>query len=400
VTAAIALVDMDAASLAAAEQVIEHGIDAFREVGAALLSIRDGYGYRLAGFRTFEAYCQTRWGLDRRRGYELIGAAEVLENVRTSGQNPTYSQAVVLRTLAPRQQRELVADVDLSRISTRQLRQTIKDRRTQRVRDARRDLLASAPTSPFDDPQRFACVQADCAQLPSLYLGTDLIICSPPYGLDLEGSDLHDDCTTGDWTEYLMRAHRWASEMYEVVNPERGRLCLNVPIDRSKGSREPVYSDWLQLLRGAGWLYESTIVWKEGNTSNHQARGSLASPNAPHAVAPVEMILVMYRGRWDLGEPSRPSDISEIDWVDWLSTTWTFAGEHRYRVGHQAPFPEELPRRLVYLYSFPGATIADPFVGSGTTAVAALKAGRRFRGSDIDPECVELACARVAREIR
>ncbi|HXJ32331.1 MAG TPA: hypothetical protein VNG35_16965, partial [Gemmatimonadales bacterium] len=194
-TAAIALVDMDAASLAAAEQVIEHGIDAFREVGAALLSIRDGYGYRLAGFRTFEAYCQTRWGLDRRRGYELLGAAEVLENVRTSGQNPTLSQAVVLRALEPREQRELVADVDLSRISTRQLRQTIKDRRTQRVRDARRDLLASAPTSPFDDPQRFAVVQADCAQLPSLYLGTDVIICSPPYGLALEGSDLYDDCT-------------------------------------------------------------------------------------------------------------------------------------------------------------------------------------------------------------
>lgn len=395
---AISLVQMNPASLAAAERVIERGLTSFREVGAALVRIRDEYGYRVAGFRTFEAYCRSRWAIDRRRGYELIGAAEVAENVRTSGQNVTFSQAVALAPLEPSEQRSLVAALDLSSVSTRQLRQTIKERRTQRVRDARRDLLARAPVSQFDDPQRFACIQADCADLPNLYLGTDMIICSPPYGLDLEGSDIHDD--HGDWTEYLMRAQSWASEMYEVVNPEHGRLCLNIPIDRTKGSREAVYADWLLLLRGAGWLYESTIVWKEGNTSNHQARGSLASPNAPHAVAPVEMILVMYRGRWDLGEPSRPSDISELDWVDWLSTTWTFAGEHRYRVGHQAPFPEELPRRLVYLFSFPGATIADPFVGSGTTAVAALKAGRRFRGSDIDPECVALTCARVAREIR
>jgi site-specific DNA-methyltransferase (adenine-specific) len=230
-----------------------------------------------------------------------------------------------------------------------------------------------------------------------MYLGTDLIVTSPPYGLDLEGSDQDED--GANWGEYVLKADMWAQEMYAVVNPDHGRLCLNIPLDRSKGSREAVYADWVQVLRRAGWKYEATIVWKEGNTSNHQARGSVASPNAPHAVAPVEMIVVMYRGEWNLGEPQRPSDISELDWIDWLSTTWTFAGEHRYRVGHMAPFPEELARRCILLYSFPDALIGDPFCGSGSTAVASLKTGRAFRGSDIDEECVELTRARVAREV-
>lgn len=390
--------EMTNAELMAAEEVIERGKQTFVEVGEALMSIRDRAGYRVAGYPTFEAYCKQRWGWSRAHGYNVIAAAETARNVLPvihSGAAPTLAQALALAPLPPAEQRAVVQDLgDLDQYSTRQLRQVIKERRVQRVRDARLELLAAAPSGPGTIPSDCLWIgQAEAGNLPPHFRETDLFVSSPPYGIGLDGSDLADT----PWTDYLEDARRWAQALYANANAEHGRLCLNIPLDRSRGSREPVYADWLQVLREAGWQYESTIVWKEGNVSNHQARGSVASPNAPHAVAPVEMILVLYRGAWNRGEPQRASDIRELDWIDWLSSTWTFAGEHRYRVGHMAPYPEELPSRLIQLFSFPGDLVSDPFLGSGTTAIAALKLGRRFCGSDVDEQCVALARARVAQ---
>jgi site-specific DNA-methyltransferase (adenine-specific) len=391
--------EMTEAELAVAEAIIARGKQTFVEVGEALLAIRDRSGYRLAGYSTFEAYCKQRWGWSRTHGYNVIAAAETARNVLPvihSGTPPTLAQALALAPLPAAEQRAIVQDLgELDQYSTRQLRQVIKERRVQRVRDARLELLATAPPEPATAPDLLWIGQAEAGELPQQFRDTDLFVTSPPYGIGLEGSDLDDT----PWSDYLADTRRWARELYGNAHPEHGRLCLNIPLDRSRGSREPVYGDWLQVLREAGWQYESTIVWKEGNVSNHQARGSVASPNAPHAVAPVEMILVMYRGAWNRGEPHRRSDIRELDWVDWLSTTWSFAGEHRYRVGHMAPYPEELPRRLIQLFSFPGDLVSDPFLGSGTTAIAALKLERRFCGSDVDEECVALARARVAQTI-
>lgn len=381
----------------AAEDIIERGHQSFMEVGAALTRIHDEHGYRLRGFGSFQAYLRVRWSMGRAHGYRLMQAAAVAAELSPIGDTSGLRE-YHLREIAqlPTEERQAVVE-ELARqhLPTRGLRRVIATRRTDRVRDSTRVMLASA-TPPTVDPDTFAVEVVDCAELPAYRVGTDLIVTSPPYGIGLEGSDADDSL---DWNNYCVRAQDWANRLYEAVNPEHGRICINVPLDRSKGSREPVYADWLDMLRNANFEYEATIVWKEGNTSNHQARGSVASPNAPHAVAPVEMILVMYRGTWNRGEPQRGSDIAELDWINWLSTTWQFAGEHRYRVGHMAPFPEELARRCILLYSFPGDLVGDPFVGSGTTAVAALKLGRRFRGSDIDPECVELTRARVAREV-
>lgn len=395
--------EMSVDEFEAAETVIDRGQRTFVEVGQALIAIRDGgmRHVRDAGFDTFEAYMRGRWGWTRQHGYELIWATEAAADVRTFLQAPpTFSQALEIARVPPEQRGEIMQSLpkSLNEYTTRALRREIQERRVQRVRNARADLLERRPA---EDPVFSQCHihQSDAAFIHRgdlvSYRDVDLIVTSPPYGIGLHGSDAGSEL---DWSAYLSNARAWAYAMFEVAHPEHGRLCLNVPLDKTKGSREPVYADWVQVLRAVGWRYESTIVWKEGNVSNHQARGSVASPNAPHAVAPVETILVMYRGEWNRGEAQRQADIRELDWIDWLSTTWQFAGEHRYRVGHMAPFPEELPRRLIQLFSFPGDLVADPFVGSGTTAVVAWKLGRRFVGSDIDPECVSLAQARVARE--
>ena len=368
-----------------------------------ITELHERRGWAALGYPSWEECVKAEFQRARSTVFAQLQAATIERelnslDVETSG--VSTSNLRELATLPVAEQVAVARTVNLATIPTRQLRREIAERRLTRVRDRRQHLIDVG--SKLVDERTIArgvIYQADASYLhqiaPTPYKDVDLIVTSPPYGLDVEGSD---DGLEG-WDDYLDKAEAWAQALYGVLHPEHGRLCLNVPLDKSKGSREPVYADWVVLLQEAGFTYESTIIWKEGNVSNHQARGSVASPNAPHAVAPVETVIVMYRGQWNRNEPRRSSDITELDWVDWLSTTWEFAGEHRHRVGHLAPFPLELPRRLVQLFSFPGDLVGDPFLGSGTSAVAALRLGRRFVGSDIDPDNVTLSRARVAREV-
>ena len=144
-------------------------------------------------------------------------------------------------------------------------------------------------------------------------------------------------------------------------------------------------------------------MWDEGTISRGTARGSRDSAAAPNLIAPVELILVLHKGPWNLA-PVRaqrptwgPPDLSHQEWLEWSMAAWTFPGEQAERAGgYPAVYPGELPRRCIKLLSFPGAVVADPFVGSGTTAILAARLGRRVLASDINAQAVELAKTRVA----
>src|SRR5205085_1447725 len=120
------------------------------------------------------------------------------------------------------------------------------------------------------------------------------------------------------------------------------------------------------------------------------------SPSAPFVTAPVEMIAVFFKGSFRRpARDGRRGDITRDEFLAWTLGTWTFAGANPRRVGHPAPFPEELPRRLIKLYSYPGDLVLDPFLGSGTTLTAAAKLGRRGIGVEINPRFCELAVRNV-----
>jgi site-specific DNA-methyltransferase (adenine-specific) len=127
------------------------------------------------------------------------------------------------------------------------------------------------------------------------------------------------------------------------------------------------------------------------------ARGSIDSPSAPHVIAPIEMIVVCSRDEWNLHR-AEASDLSHTEWLDWTNGVWIIGAEQPARVNHPAPFPEELPRRRIKLFSFPGDPVLDPFVGSGTTSVVAYRLGRPSYGYDISAQYVTDARARVQRE--
>jgi site-specific DNA-methyltransferase (adenine-specific) len=229
---------------------------------------------------------------------------------------------------------------------------------------------------------------ADAASLPLLDNYVDLIVTSPPYGLDVAYVSSPD--APDAWVPFM---EAWLREAFRVSR-DGGRLALNVPLDTTTGGFRPTYAQALAAAELAGWTYRFSIVWAEDNISKSVARGSMDSAAAPHVIAPVEMVAVFHKGDWKR-ETDKSSDLGHQDWLDWTNGLWCFSGESQPWEGHPAPFPLELPRRLVQLLSFPGDTVLDPFAGSGTTVVTAYELGREALGYDLSPQYVASARRRL-----
>ncbi len=225
----------------------------------------------------------------------------------------------------------------------------------------------------------------------------DLIVTSPPYNVDIHYNSFQDDIP---YEKYLEFTEKWLSKAYSLAKPD-GRLCLNVPLDKSKGRREAgfqsVYADIVSIAKKVGWKYFSTIIWNEGNISRRTAWGSWLSASAPYVIAPVEVIIVLYKERWQKLERGE-SDITRDEFMEWTNGLWTFSGESKKRVGHPAPFPVELPKRCIKLFSFVGDTVLDPFLGSGSTLIACALLNRKGIGVEIDEKYCELARKRMLNE--
>ena len=154
-------------------------------------------------------------------------------------------------------------------------------------------------------------------------------------------------------------------------------------------------ADLTTIAKEIGFHYHSTIIWNEGNISRRTAWGSWMSASAPYVIAPVELIVVLYKKNWKKASGSKISDIERQEFMDWTNGLWVFNGESKKRIGHPAPFPLELPRRCVKLFSYVDDVVLDPFAGSGTTLLAAVNNSRRAVGIDVDKNYCELARKRV-----
>ncbi len=226
----------------------------------------------------------------------------------------------------------------------------------------------------------------------------DLIVTSPPYNVDVHYGNFRDDMP---YEKYLEFTEKWLKKALRLVKPD-GRMCLNIPLDKSKGRNEEgfqsVYADILSIAKKVGWKYFSTIIWNEGNISRRTAWGSWLSARAPYVIAPVEVIVVLYKNRWRKTSGGGISDITRDEFIEWTNGLWTFPGENRKKIGHPAPFPLELPKRCIKLFSYVGDTVLDPFLGSGTTLIACALLKRKGIGVEIDSAYCEIAKKRVINE--
>jgi len=225
----------------------------------------------------------------------------------------------------------------------------------------------------------------------------DLIVTSPPYNVDISYESYRDDIP---YDKYLEFTEKWLSRALGFLKPD-GRMCLNIPLDKSRGRKgegfQSVYVDIVGIAKKVGFKYFSSIIWNESNISRRTAWGSWLSASAPFVIAPVEMIVVLYKRRWKKRRGGR-SDITREEFIEWTNGVWNFSGESRNKIGHPAPFPVELPKRCVKLFSFVGDVVLDPFLGSGTTLIACAMLKRKGIGVEVEKKYCELAKRRLIKK--
>ncbi len=256
-------------------------------------------------------------------------------------------------------------------------------------------VIVSRPTANDSDVSH-CLVQGDATKARTLKRGiADLVVTSPPYNIGKAYTGNGKDDELG-YADYLKFSRKWLENCYHWTRPT-GRLCVNVSLDKNRNGKQPLSADITTAAIAAGWKYHATIIWNEGNISRRTAWGSWKSASAPHIIAPVETIIVMYKDAWKR-ERQGVSDISADEFKEWVLGIWTFNGENGKRIGHEAPFPLELPRRCIKLLSFPGDTVLDPFAGSGTTMIEAIAQGRRALGVELEKKYCHLTINRIKTE--
>lgn len=238
--------------------------------------------------------------------------------------------------------------------------------------------------------------QQDILELYDILESTvDLIVTSPPYNLDISYNSHKDNLSYAD---YLLFTKQWL-EICFLLTKNTGRLCLNIPLDKNKGGQKSVCADITQIAQQAGWKYHSTIVWNEGNISRRTAWGSWLSASAPYVIAPVEVIVVLYKNEWKKDRTGKKSDITKQEFMDWTNGLWEFPGQSKKGAGgHPAAFPVELPKRCIKLFSFVGDVVLDPFMGSGSTLIASKAHNRKGIGVDVDKGYCDIAIKRLKTE--
>ena len=220
-----------------------------------------------------------------------------------------------------------------------------------------------------------------------------LMITSPPYNVSKEyDNDLSLE-------EYLNLLKNCFTETYRVL-VDGGRACINI----ANIGRKPYIplSDYVsKIMIEIGFNMRGEIIWnKSAGAGISTAWGSFQSASNPILRDVHEYILIFSKGNYkrerDKEEKElRKDNITKEEFIEWTKSVWTMNTESAKRIGHPAPFPEELPNRLIKLFSFTNDIVIDPFMGSGTTAIAAIKNNRNFVGYEINEKYINLANNRI-----
>lgn len=232
----------------------------------------------------------------------------------------------------------------------------------------------------------------DCSFFKNPFI--DLIVTSPPYNVGIDYQSNNDELS---YREYLEFSKKWLENCYQWSKTQ-ARFVLNIPLDKNKGGQKSMGADLTTIAQKVGWKYHSTVIWNEGNISRRTAWGSWMRASAPHVIAPVELIVILYKDEWKKTNGTKISDITKEEFIKYTNGMWVFNGESKKRIGHPAPFPCELPYRAIKLFSYQNDMVFDPFMGSGTTLLVANNHKRRGIGLDIDKDYCELAKSRILKE--
>lgn len=273
---------------------------------------------------------------------------------------------------------------------------------------------------PYYEDESVVIYNADVRDLPSIEGVAHCVVFSPPYNVGIKYED-HNDLMS--WDEYAGLASATVAGLRTWVL-DGGRVWCNVmpnaPFAPTGGTFRGKFGEkgghsvgrvdltkvWGSLLEDFGFDYRDTIVWKQDSFDGGCAWGSYQTPSGPNLRGEWEAILLYHRGEWLRPEPAehhgwrdriQPDDDKGGSWPDLCRNVWEISPSRV--VGHPATYPLELPSRCIRLSTWPGEWVLDPFMGSGSTLVAAKALGRRAVGIELSERYCELAAKRLSQEV-
>ncbi len=220
-----------------------------------------------------------------------------------------------------------------------------------------------------------------------------LMVTSPPYNV---GKEYDENLSLQEYRDFLSRVWK---EVYRVLVPG-GRVCINVA-NLGRKPYIPLHAFIIEDMQKVGFLMRGEIIWNKGSTASPStAWGSWLSAKNPVLRDIHEYILVFSKDTFTRANHNNErATMTKDEFLELTKSIWTFGAESAKKVGHPAPFPVELPLRCIKLYTFENDVVLDPFMGSGTTAVAAILSNRKFVGYEIEEEYVRLAEKRIKETI-
>lgn len=400
--------EMSRAELVAREHVIERGKQAFVEVGTALAEIRDRRGYRFE-FKTFDEYCRARWDMSMQNAHlyidasyvvkalpaetsrhlEVSAAAELAKLTKSNGKGNGARKEIDVDAV-----REIAGEIDFTKATVKQVANKVdarlKGQRQQaqqaKAAAAMQKLRQDAAVLPPDD--RYRLLHGDVLEM--MYTLDDnsvhLIVTSPPYpGVpELWGEHFA--------SENFDAAHAWLDRVWDecvrVLVPG-GHLVINI----GNVGRVPVLGNngRVQQYKHPHADFVGEIIWDQLTQGGNTAWGTYANPTAPHLCDDHEYLIV-FQKRGARRSPLRSGPaIDPDDFKEWRRSIWRIPPASAKRENHPAPFPREIPHRFITLYTFPGETVLDPFMGSGTTIFEAVCMDRFAIGIDHSDKCIDQA---------
>ena len=216
-----------------------------------------------------------------------------------------------------------------------------------------------------------------------------LMITSPPYNV---GKEYDDDLTLDEYLELLTTVF---GQTYKKL-VTGGRACINIA-NIGRKPYIPLHAMVIEIMLYLGFLMRGEIIWDKSTSAGGScAWGSWMSASNPVLRDYHEYILVFSKESYSKNKAQEKRDTIERDeFIQWTKSIWTFPAVNAKKIGHPAPFPLELPHRLINLYSYENDIVLDPFCGSGTTCIAAIQNNRNYIGYDINEKYIELAEKRI-----
>lgn len=227
----------------------------------------------------------------------------------------------------------------------------------------------------------------------------DLIITSPPYNVGIDYDNWDDEML---WEEYVKFTKEWLTEAYRTLKPD-GRIAVNIPYEINicnRGGRILVVAEYHQLMKEIGFKFAGIVDLEEDNPHRIKltAWGSWLSPSAPYIYNPKECVVLYYKEQWkkqNKGKAYFANGTEELkrEFMELTSGIWHYRAETKKWT--QANFSLDIPLKALKILSYEGDLVLDPFMGSGTTAVACIMLNRHYIGFEISEEYCKIAQQRI-----